>query len=156
VAEALASSYSTTYGDHNAMLHLFSAGVPQRAYGVGHYRRRSPDTSTLINQLLQEYQREEIAMPYTMQDFRRDYAKEHFKDLTPEEQQDVIKDLTPEQRLKDLPPEQVLKALTPEQVLKALTPEQVLKALTPEQRERLRVQLTTERTSSQTKKRRRK
>ena len=24
-------------------------------------------------------------MPYTMEDFRRDYAREHLKDLTPEE-----------------------------------------------------------------------
>jgi len=24
-------------------------------------------------------------MPYTMEDFRRDYAKEHLKDLTPDE-----------------------------------------------------------------------
>ncbi|HWY86351.1 MAG TPA: hypothetical protein VNX28_06490 [Gemmataceae bacterium] len=132
--------------EHNAMLHLFSAAAHQRAYGIGHYRQRSPDTSTLINLLLQEYQREEIVMPYTMQDFRRDYAKEHFKDLTPEEKQEAIKGLTPEQRLKDL---------TPEQVLKSLTPEQVLKALTSEQRKRLREKLITERTSSQAKKRRR-
>jgi hypothetical protein len=132
--------------EHNAMLHLFSAAVEQRAYGVGHYRQRSSDTSTLVNQLLQEYQKEGIAMPYTMQDYRRDYAKEHFKDLTPAEQQEAIKDMTPEQRLKDLTPEQALKALTPE----------VLKALTPQQRERLREQLTTESTSGQVKKRRRK
>ena len=115
--------------EHNAMLHLFSAAAQQRAYGIGHYRQRSSDTSTLVNELLQEYQREGIAMPYTMQDFRRDYAKEHFKDLTPEEQQEAIK---------------------------GLTPEQVLEALTPEQLERLREQLITEPKSSWPKKRRRK
>jgi hypothetical protein len=32
-------------------------------------------------------------MSYTMADYRREKAKEHFKDLTPEERQDLLKDL---------------------------------------------------------------
>ena len=39
-------------------------------------------------------------MPYTMQDFRRDYVKEHLKDLTFEE---VLQGLTLEQRLDGVP-----------------------------------------------------
>jgi hypothetical protein len=35
-------------------------------------------------------------MPYTMADFRRDYVKEHLKDLTPEVR---LEGLSPEQRL---------------------------------------------------------
>jgi len=38
-------------------------------------------------------------MPYTMQDFRRDYVKEHLKDLTVEE------------RLRDVPPKKIEKYL---------------------------------------------
>jgi hypothetical protein len=37
-------------------------------------------------------------VPYTMEDFRRDYAKEHFKDLTPAERRELIRGLSPEER----------------------------------------------------------
>jgi hypothetical protein len=42
-------------------------------------------------------------MAYTMADFRRDYVKEHLKDLTPEE------------RLAGLAPEELLAGLSPEE-----------------------------------------
>jgi hypothetical protein len=48
-------------------------------------------------------------MPYTMADFRRDYVKEHLKDLTSEE------------RLAGLPPEELLAGLSPEQKTALLT-----------------------------------
>jgi hypothetical protein len=37
-------------------------------------------------------------MPYTMADFRKDFVKEHFRELTPQEQLDALKLLSPEQR----------------------------------------------------------
>jgi hypothetical protein len=84
--------------EQNAPLHLFSA-VPERVqFGREHYRQRSPDTSSLILQLIQGYEAEGIAMPYTIEDFRRDYAKEHFKDLTPEERLEALKALTAEEQ----------------------------------------------------------
>jgi hypothetical protein len=36
-------------------------------------------------QLSEGYEREGLTMPYTMEDFRRDYVKEHLKKLTLEE-----------------------------------------------------------------------
>ena len=51
-------------------------------------------------------------MPYTMEDYRRDYAKEHFMDLTPEERQEVLMKLSPEERLVGLSPEEIEQALT--------------------------------------------
>ena len=45
------------------------------------------------------YEREALFMPYTMQDFRRDYVKEHLKDLTVEE------------RLRGVPPKTIEKYL---------------------------------------------
>ncbi len=92
---------------HNAPLYLFSGSEAQVAYGARQYRQRSEDTSTLLHQLFQGYQREGLAMPYTMEDFRRDYAKEHFKDLTPEEQREAIKGLSPEVRLEGLSVEEI-------------------------------------------------
>ena len=47
-------------------------------------------------------------MPYTMQDFRRDYVKEHLKDLTFEE---VLQGLTLEQRLDGVPLKEIEKYL---------------------------------------------
>ena len=66
------------------------------------------ETSTLLHQLFEGYEREGIAMPYTMADFRRDYVKEHLKDLTPEE---LLESLPLEGLLKALPPEERLKGL---------------------------------------------
>ncbi len=41
-------------------------------------------------------------MPYTMAGFRRQFVKEHFSELTPEDRKDVIKSLPPEERLQGL------------------------------------------------------
>jgi len=66
--------------ENNSLLHLLSASPDQVRYGVEHYQQRSADTSTLLNQLFEGYEREGLAMPYTIQDFRRDYVKEHLID----------------------------------------------------------------------------
>jgi hypothetical protein len=92
---------------HNAPLHLFSASPELVGFGGRAYRRQSPNTSALIDQLFEGIYREGIAMPFTMEDFQRQYAKEHFLRLTPEEQQEVLRNLSPEQRLAGLSPEQI-------------------------------------------------
>jgi hypothetical protein len=46
-------------------------------------------------------------MAYTMEDFRRDYAKEHFPELPLEDQQEVIQKLPAEIRLAGLSEEQI-------------------------------------------------
>jgi hypothetical protein len=83
---------------HNAPLHLFSASVEQIGYGARHYQQRSPNTSTVLQQLFQGYDREGVVMPYTMQDFQRDYAKEHFKDLTTQERLECLGRLSAAER----------------------------------------------------------
>jgi hypothetical protein len=84
--------------EQNALLHLFSAAAEQLRYGRQYYRQRSAETSSLILQLLRGYQEEGVVMPYTMADFRRDFARECLKDLTPEERLEAVKALTPEER----------------------------------------------------------
>lgn len=42
---------------------------------------------------------------YTMQDFRRDFLKERFTELTPQEQEELLNSLPPETRLAGLPEE---------------------------------------------------
>ena len=61
-------------------------------------------------------------MAYTMADFRRDYVKEHLKDLTPEE---IREALSPEELLRGLSPEERLRGLSPEERLKGLSPEEI-------------------------------
>jgi hypothetical protein len=46
-------------------------------------------------------------MPYTMEEFQRQFVKEHFPKLTREEREDVIKSLPPEERLAGLTEEQI-------------------------------------------------
>ena len=46
-------------------------------------------------------------MPYTMEDFKRDYFKEHFRQLTPEEQEELLQSLPAEKRLAGLSAEQI-------------------------------------------------
>ncbi len=48
-------------------------------------------------------------MPYTMEDFRKDFRRNFFKELTPEERKEVVKELTPEERLDGLSAEQLLR-----------------------------------------------
>src|SRR5262249_26265561 len=88
-------------------LHLFSASPELVGFAGGTYRRRSEETSSLLKQLFERLEGEGFAMSYTMQDFRRDYVKEHFPKLTPEQQKGL---------LQSLPPEKLLEALSPEQI----------------------------------------
>jgi len=46
-------------------------------------------------------------MPFTMEDFQRQYVKEHFSQLTPEEQREALQGLPPEQRMAGLSPQQI-------------------------------------------------
>jgi hypothetical protein len=96
---------------HNALLHLLSADPDQAGYGAEHYERKSEDTSTLLEELFARYRKDKIPMPYTIEDFRRDYAKRHFKDLSAEERQEVLQDLPAEERLEGLSDEEIERIL---------------------------------------------
>jgi hypothetical protein len=104
---------------HNAPLHLFSAAPDLVAFGGSAYRRRSANTSSLLGQLFERLRGEGFAVSYTMEDFQRQYAKEHFAQLTPEEQREAIQSLPADERrkvLRSLPPKELLAVLSPEQI----------------------------------------
>jgi hypothetical protein len=92
---------------HNAPFHLFSAAPDLVEFGSGAYQRRSENTSLLLAQLLEGFQREGLLMTFTMDDFKHQYIKEHFPQLTAEEQQELLKSLPPEKRLAGLSGEQI-------------------------------------------------
>jgi hypothetical protein len=87
---------------HNAPLHLFSASPELVGFASGSYRRRSEQSSRLLGQLFERLQGEGFVMSFTMEDFNRQYIKEHFPKLTPEEQEEVLKSMSPERRLAGL------------------------------------------------------
>jgi len=93
---------------HNSIWHMFSA-VPERVRRVAaEYRPSSLDISTLLNQLFENYQLEGMVMPYTMEDFRRDFTREHLHLLTAEEilghfsAEEILGRFSAEERLKGL------------------------------------------------------
>jgi hypothetical protein len=112
-------------------LHLFSASPELVAFGRSAYRRRSEHTSSLLEQLFEKLRGEGFAM-WTMEDFTRQYVKEHFSRLTPEECREALELLPPEKR------EEVLRSLPPEERLAGLAPEQCLAGLSAEQIEQVR------------------
>jgi hypothetical protein len=57
--------------EHNAPLYQFSGSAAQLEYGARHFRQRSESTRSLLNELLQKYQTEGVAMANTMEDFQR-------------------------------------------------------------------------------------
>ncbi len=136
---------------HNAPLHLFSASPELVGFGQGAYQRRSAKTSLLLGQLFERLRGEDFAMSFTMEDFVHQYIKEHFLQLTPEEQREALERLSPEQRRQALqslsPSEQreALERLSPEQrreILQSLPAEERLAGLSAEEIRRYLDQLT--------------
>ncbi len=114
----------------NAVLAFFTFDAQKVRFALDHYQWQMEDGSTVINQLLEKYSLEGIAMPYTMEEFRKEYVKAHLGELDPEE---ILARFEPEDRLKGLAPEDRLKGLDPEDRLKGLDPEDRLKGLDPEE-----------------------
>jgi hypothetical protein len=62
-------------------------------------------------------------MSYTMEDFKRDYIKEHFAQLTAQEQREALERLSPKDR------RELLQTLSPEERLAGLSGEQARQLL---------------------------
>jgi hypothetical protein len=122
--------------EHNAPLHLFSASAQSIEFGQRSYRRHSPQTSNLIGRLFESLRREGFAMSYTMEDFKRDYAKNNFPGLTAEELKDIVRDLKPHELktfMQVLPLESMVAELPPEARVAGLPPEARMAGLSDEQ-----------------------
>ncbi|MGH8499343.1 MAG: hypothetical protein ACRERV_11145 [Methylococcales bacterium] len=66
--------------------------------------------STIVYQLFQNYQSEKIDMPYTMEDFQKDFVREHLDWLSPD---DRLRGLSPGDRLRGLSPDDIVNDLSP-------------------------------------------
>lgn len=97
----------------NALWLLFSGKAPNFNYGDHYYNWHSLREKSVLNQLYELYQKEGVIMPYTWEDFDKDYTKEHIHLLSP---QDRLKGLPVEERLKGLSEEEILKRLPLEMI----------------------------------------
>jgi hypothetical protein len=112
--------------EQNLVWNLFSSDPQRIAAAFQRLQPRSQSWSSLLNSLMHYYGLEGMAMPYTMEDFKRDAAQDLLNELTPEER---LKGLRPEERLKGLRPEELLAHLSREQRLQGLSPELLLSLL---------------------------
>jgi hypothetical protein len=115
----------------NAPWELFASEQDRIRQGLIHYRARHPHPSQgghqgghweLLERLHLIYQRENLDMAYTMEDFLR------------ETHELVLANMTLEERLKGLAADEVLQRYDPEERLKGLEPKERLKGLEPEER----------------------
>ena len=83
----------------NALWEIYSADPDKVMAGKDHYRPHTEDMSTVLDGLFKCYELEGITMPYTWDDWRRDYVREHLHQMTPEER---LEGLSPEDRLRGL------------------------------------------------------
>lgn len=97
--------------ERNAVWQLFSANPEHVQYGASHYRWHSDELSTILYELYQRYRLEGIAMPYTANDFYREFTRSHLDWLNVQE------------RLQGLSPEEILDALLSGDVLAQVSPE---------------------------------
>ncbi len=89
---------------HNALWNIFSADKQSGLYGSRHYEKRSKEISTVLDQIFTRYRQEGIDMPYTMENFKHDVAKEYLPLLTEDER---LEGLSVDKRLKGLSVEEL-------------------------------------------------
>ncbi len=102
----------------NSIWQLFSGKDDGFVYGDEHYKWHCPTEKAMLNQLYELYKLEGGIMPYTMEDFNKDFTREHLHLLPPSER---LKGLPPSERLKGLPPSERLKGLSPEAIKEYLS-----------------------------------
>ncbi len=99
--------------DQNLVWNLFSSDRERITAAFQRLQPRLQGWSSILNDLLQYYGLEGIAMPYTMEDFERDVQERLLRELPPER---LLAHLSPEQRLEGLSPEQLLAHLPREKI----------------------------------------
>jgi hypothetical protein len=154
--------FSLTYGSHqikilvlsrmpkqqrNAIWQLFSGKVEGFMYGGIHYDWQSKQDKAILNQLYEFYKQKGAVMPYTMDDFVRDYVSENIHVLSAAQRlqglsadevlnryspDEVLNRYSAEKRLEGLSPEKRLEGLSPEKRLEGLSIEDILQKLPPE------------------------
>ncbi len=101
--------------DANSIFQLFSGDRERVVDAQKKFKLQSKLTSSLVLQLLEKYRTEGTIMPYTLEDFDRDFKRSFVSKLTPAER---VADLSPEERLRGLPAEDRLEGLSADELRK--------------------------------------
>jgi len=125
----------------NALFHMFSTKSDHISFGLGEYKWKRNDLKYLvIKEMYQRLKEEGIQMSYTVEDFKREVAKNSLHTLSVKDRleglrpEDVFNMFQPEDRLRGLGPEDRLRGLGPEDRLRGLRPEDVFSIFQPEDR----------------------
>ena len=89
--------------EQNAMLQVYSTKAELLSYGVEHYRYRSTETSSLLNELLRRYLKEAQTMPDALEELTRQTIDRILKEIPTKKR---LEGLSLEQRLEGLSPEE--------------------------------------------------
>ena len=92
-------------GEQNALWNLFSAVREKVVSAEAQYRNHPGDMSSIINQLFNNYELEGLFMPYTMEDFRRDYILAHLEEVLTRDE--ILQRFSADERLKGLSPAEI-------------------------------------------------
>ncbi|MGH8559730.1 MAG: calcium-binding protein [Methylococcales bacterium] len=125
-------------GEHNAIWRLFSYDREVVLQAKQQYQVRQREMSTIVQQLFENYQREKFNMAYTVEDFQKDYVREHLDLLSPD---DRLQGLSPDDRLQGLSPDDRLQGLSPDDRLHGLSSDDIVKHLSRADLEKLMEQL---------------
>jgi hypothetical protein len=98
-------------------LYLFNTRGELLAFGRSNYHIHSRDASTLLLQLFWRAQEEIGAMSSAFEEFARETIDELLKKLPAEKRIELLKGLSPQQRLEGLTPEQRVQGLSAEELL---------------------------------------
>ncbi len=90
--------------ERNVFWLLFSGKAEEFIYANQHYHWHCPAERAVLNQLYEWYKQRGVVMPYTMDDFTKDFTKEHLHLLPPEE---VLRQFSPKERLEGLSLEEI-------------------------------------------------
>ena len=110
----------------NAIWHLFGGQAQQFNYGQQYYHWHLSEEKKALNQLYELYKIEGANMPYTWEDFDRDFTEEHLHLLKPDV---VLKHFSADEILQRFSPDEILQRFSPDDRLKGLSPEIIEKYL---------------------------
>jgi hypothetical protein len=111
--------------EHNALWHLFSHVGDKVNYASQHYHPKF-NLSTSVNVLYEYYQLEGLIMPYTIEDFQKDVAKEHLHFLSASER---LKGLSANEVFSQFPVRERLKGLSASEILSQVPVNELLQGL---------------------------
>ncbi|MGH8476874.1 MAG: hypothetical protein ACRER2_14095 [Methylococcales bacterium] len=116
-------------GEHNAIWRLFSARRKAVLEARQAYQLHQLNMSTIVQQLFENYQRENIYMSYTVLDFQKDYVRDHLNLVSLD---DRLQGLSADEVVKRFSTDDVLKCFSADDVLKRFSADDVLKRFSPD------------------------